>query len=90
MLRKKANKDKGSDSLPSDERDGLDNGRLDNLLAGEHTPRDGVRAFRVGVCPQVALLVDGVVGDSGITLDPADQGREQFGRDKELEVRLMI
>jgi hypothetical protein len=29
----------------------------------------------VGVCTQVTLLVDGVIRDSGITFDPADQGR---------------
>lgn len=61
--------------LPGDERHGLDNGWLDNLFSGEDTPSDGVGAFRMGVCTQVTLLVDGVIRDSGITLDPADQGR---------------
>lgn len=55
--------------LPRHEADGLDDGRLHNLLAGEDAPCDGVRALRVSVCAQVAALVDDVVRDCGIALD---------------------
>lgn len=48
---------------------------LNNLLAWKDTPCNGIRALGMGVGPQIALLVYGIVGDSGITLNPTDQGR---------------
>lgn len=76
------------DSLPRDERNRLDDRRLHNLLAREDTPGDRVGALGVVVCPQVAALVDRKVSDAGVTLDAADEGGEERGRDKELEVCL--
>lgn len=76
--------------FPGDERDGLDDGGLHNLLAGEDTPGDGVGTLRVRVGAQVTLLVDGIVGDCGVRLDAADELVEELGRDEELEVRLRV
>lgn len=64
--------------------------RLDDLLAGEDTPGDGIGSLRVGVGSEVAVLVDGVVGDVRVPLDPAHKVVEQRRRDKELEVRLLV
>ena len=49
--------------FPCHEADGLDDRRLNDLLAGEYTPRNGIRAFGVVVRLQVSALVDRVVRD---------------------------
>jgi hypothetical protein len=63
---------------------------LNNLFAGEDTPRDGVRTLTVGVGAEIALFVDGVVGDSGVSLDSANKRTEQFRRNEKLEIRLVF
>lgn len=55
--------------LPCHETDSLDDGGLNDLLVGEDTPSNSIRAIRVSVCPQVALLVDNVVRQVGVELN---------------------
>lgn len=61
---------------------------LDDLLAREHTPSDGIRTLAMGVGPQISLSVDGIVGDPRILFNPFDEFVQQGGRYKELEVCL--
>lgn len=55
--------------LPGHETNSFDDGRLYNLLAREHTPSNSVGSIRVRVGPQIASLVDHVVGDVAVTFD---------------------
>ncbi|KAI3484885.1 hypothetical protein L1887_51939 [Cichorium endivia] len=76
--------------LPRQERDRLDDRRLDDLAMREDAPGDGVGRLRVGVGAHVALRVDGVVGDLHVGLDASDERIQILGRHKELEVRLLV
>jgi len=53
--------------LPCHETDSLNNSWLDDFFSREHTPRNSVRSLRIRVGLQITLLVDGVVGDIGVT-----------------------
>ena len=55
--------------LPRHEADRLDNSGLDDLLAGEDTPGDGVGSVRVCVRAKIAAVVDHVVRDVDVALD---------------------
>jgi hypothetical protein len=44
----------------------------------------------MGVGTQITLLVDGVVGDPGISLDSTDQWRQELWRNEKLEVCLIV
>lgn len=61
---------------------------LNDLLAREHTPSDGIGALAMGVGPQITLSVDGIVGDPRILFNPFDEFVQQGRRYEELEVCL--
>lgn len=58
--------------LPCEEADALDNGRLDNLLAGEDTPGNSIRPLRGRIGLERAVLGHRVVSDVGVSLDTVD------------------
>jgi hypothetical protein len=74
--------------LPCHKADCFDDRRLYDLLAGEHTPRHGIRTFGVGIRAEVAGFVDDVVGDVKILLDVREEDSQQFRGNEELEVGL--
>ena len=53
--------------FPGHEADSFDDGRLNNLLAREHTPCYGCWSVGVGVRAQVTTLVDHIVGNVRVT-----------------------
>jgi hypothetical protein len=73
--------------LPRLERRRVNDGRLDHLSAGEDAPGDGVRTGN-GVRAEVALLVDGVVGDGRGVIKNFEQLVDMLGRAEELDVGL--
>lgn len=75
---------------PGEEGDALDNGGLNNLLAGEDTPGDGVGAIRGRVGLEVTVLGHGVVGERGVVADEADDLVDDLGRDEQLDVALLV
>jgi len=74
--------------LPGHERDGFHNGRLDYLFARENTPSDRVWALRSVVGAQIAMLIDGIVGDILVTGDMLNEHRQLRRCYEELEIRL--
>jgi hypothetical protein len=56
-------------NLPRHEADGFYNRGLDDFFSGEYTPCHGVWTFRMGVGPQVTILVDGIIRDVPVPLD---------------------
>ena len=74
--------------LPGHERDGFHNGRLDYLFARKNTPSDRVWTLRGVVGAQIAMLIDGIVGDIWVTGDMLNKRRQLRGCYKELEIRL--
>lgn len=63
---------------------------LNNLLAREDTPRDGVGTFTMRVGSQISLLVDGIISDSRVSLDASNERAEQLWGDEELQVGLRL
>ena len=63
-------------------------GHLNDLLAREHTPSDGIGTLTMGVGSQITLSVDGIVGDPWILFNPFNEFVQQGRRYKELEVCL--
>lgn len=61
---------------------------LNDLLAREHTPSDGIGALAMGVGSQISLSVDGIIGDPRILFNPFNEFVQQGRRYKELEVCL--
>jgi hypothetical protein len=61
---------------------------LNNLLSWKDTPCHSVRTLAMGVGSQIALTVNGIVGDSGIFFDASDQLIQQIRGDKEFQVGL--
>ena len=76
--------------LPGEEADALDNGGLDNLLAGEDTPGDGIGAVRGGVGLELSIFGDGVVGQVGVGFDALDDLFNHLGRHEQLEISLLV
>ena len=62
---------------------------LNNFLARINAPSDGVWPLAVRVCPQVALLVHGIISDPGIALNASDERGKEFRRNEEFEVCLV-
>lgn len=77
-------------NLPRHEADGLDDRRLHDLLAREHTPGDSVGTIRVTVGAEVTMSVDHVVGDVVIPFNNVEEKLKELGVDEELEVSLRI
>ncbi|KAH0358343.1 methylenetetrahydrofolate reductase 2, partial [Aureobasidium melanogenum] len=75
---------------PGEEGYSLYNGGLHDLLAREDTPGDSIGAFirRVGL--QVTVLVHSEVGDVGVALHASDELRDQFRRNQNFEVSLLV
>src|SRR5690606_21348771 len=55
--------------LPGEEADPLHDGRLDDLLAREHAPGDGIGTFGLRVRVEVARFGHGVVGEIRVVLN---------------------
>ncbi len=62
--------------LPCHEADGLHDGRLNDLLAGEDAPRHRVGPIGMGVSPQISSLIDNVVGDIAVPFNMREQKGE--------------
>lgn len=75
---------------PGEEADALNNGRLDNLLAGEDTPGDGVGTVAGCVGLQVAGLGDGVVSEARLLLDSLHQLGVEVRVQEQLKVGLLV
>lgn len=56
--------------LPDDERLGVHNSRLDDLLGREHAPCDGVNVTGADISNEVPPRIDGHVSDRGRRLQP--------------------
>jgi hypothetical protein len=63
---------------------------LDDFLAGEHTPGDGVGTLGVGVGAEITLLIHSVVGNARVAFDTPDELVEKCRSNKELEVGLNV
>lgn len=74
--------------LPCHEAHCLNNRGLNNFLAGEHAPGDGIRAIGVRVSAQIPAFVDYIVRDAAIALDVGKEKGEQGRADEEFEIRL--
>jgi hypothetical protein len=74
--------------LPGHERDGFHNSGLDYFFAREDTPSDRVWTLGGVVGAQIAMLIDGIVGDILVPGDMFNKPRQLRRCYKELEIRL--
>ena len=74
--------------LPCHKADCFNDRGLHDLLSREHTPRHGIRTFRVGIRAEVAGFVDNVVSDIYVLFNAREEESQQFGRNEEFEVCL--